>query len=68
MKATQSLLAISALAALLLTGCNKNNNNYDSSATNTVTGGTGGMMNTNLPATNAPDINQNTPAPAVTNK
>lgn len=63
MKITLFLSTIAVLAALALTGCNKNSsdNSYNS-ATNSVTDGTGGMMNTNLPPTNSvPDLNRNAP-------
>jgi hypothetical protein len=75
MKSIMSLPAIAVVATLLVTGCNPNKNNSDSS-TNAITDGTGGMLKTNLPANNTmpdavtnlpatnavPDLNKNLPA------
>jgi predicted small secreted protein len=67
MKSIITLLAITVLAAWVLTGCNQNSpgNSTDAQSTNSTTGdvnGTGSGTN-NMPATNSlPDTNTNMPA------
>ena len=57
MKTILTLSAVTILATVLVTGCNKNGSTNDYS-TNSVTGGTGGMIvETNLAATNTVPTN-----------
>jgi len=67
MKPTITLLAITALAAFALVGCNQNTpgNSTDAQSTNSSMGDASGTVGgiTNMPATNSmPDMNTNMPA------